>query len=61
MVLYLQASYVQEYVLLYESAPMCMLPPPLNAVTIALSPLHYWALKKYHISVAGTVADWILG
>jgi hypothetical protein len=38
-----------------------MAPPPFNAVTTLLAPLHYWALPRYKISIAGTVADYILG
>ena len=56
----IKADYAQEYLLLYEKYPLCMLPPPLNAVTILLAPLHYWTLKKYNISFAGTVADMLL-
>lgn len=47
--------------LLTESNPFCMLPAPLNLVTIALYPLHVWALEQYHVSVAGTAADYMLG
>lgn len=47
--------------LLEEKNPFCMLPPPLNLITIALYPLHVYALKHYNISVAGTASDYILG
>lgn len=56
-----QASYVQEYILLRERTPLCLLPPPFNAITTVLAPLHYWALDKYNISIAGSIADYILG
>ena len=59
--LILQAAYVQDNLLLKESNPACMLPPPLNMITILLYPLHVWALERYHVSVAGTTSDFILG
>lgn len=57
----LQATYVQDNLLLEEKNPFCMLPPPLNIFTIFLYPLHTWALDAYNISVAGTAADYLLG
>jgi hypothetical protein len=47
--------------LLEENNPFCMLPPPLNLITIFVYPLHVWALDRYNISVAGTVSDYVLG
>jgi hypothetical protein len=38
-----------------------MLPPPFNAVTTLLAPVHYWAMGRYKVSIAGTVADYIFG
>jgi uncharacterized membrane protein len=55
-----QATYVQERVLLLERTPLCMLPAPFNAITILLMPVHYWAMKQFGVSVAGTAADVIL-
>lgn len=55
-----QASYVQDNMLLDESNPFCMLPPPLNLVTISLYPFHVWALDNLNISVCGTASDYLL-
>jgi hypothetical protein len=56
-----QATYVQDNLLLEEQNPFCMLPPPLNIITILLYPLHVWALERYNVSIAGTAADYVLG
>ena len=42
-------------------SPFFLIPPPFNAITILLYPLHLWTLGNFHISIAGTVADYILG
>lgn len=55
-----QASYVQDNMLLDENNPFCMLPPPLNLITISLYPFHHWALENLNISVCGTASDYIL-
>jgi len=51
------ASLVSDYVLLKERHVFCMLPPPLNIVTTALAPIHYYFQFNHQVSIGGTVTN----
>lgn len=63
-----KARQVQQYLLVFESSPMCMLPPPFNLIPSALyipHVLYTWRARLYShrthcISLAGTVCDKLL-
>jgi hypothetical protein len=54
------AKTVQQYVLIKEKSPLCMLPSPLNLITTAATPLHYPLMRRQGISFAGLCADKLL-
>jgi len=56
---FLSAKVTQQYILLKEISPFCMLPSPLNIVTTVTCPIHY-ILVKQGVSLAGSIADKIL-
>jgi len=58
---FVKANELADYLLLTERHPLCMLPAPLNAATAVLAPLHHFLADRHHISLCGTVADYILG
>jgi hypothetical protein len=51
-----KASTVEQFLLLNEHHVFCMLPAPLNLITTALYPIHYFYLPR-GISVGGTVCN----
>jgi len=66
--LLIKSKHVQQYLLVHEKSPLCMLPAPFNLITTAVYPMHQiytWRARLYmnkgfltSISLAGTVADW---
>jgi hypothetical protein len=66
---YWRAKMLQQCSLVNERSPLCMLPAPLNLATTALYIPHYFILKAsllipgrtHHLSLAGWVADIVLG
>jgi ankyrin repeat protein len=60
---FIKATNVKKFLRYTESSPLCMLPAPLNALPalVWLTGLHYWMIEKYHVSVAGTLSDFVLG
>jgi ankyrin repeat protein len=70
MWLFLKSRDIQQHMLVYEKSPMAMLPAPLNLITVAVLPMHQiyiWRARLYMdrgvdkcISVAGSLADWVL-
>ena len=54
------AKTVQQFIIIEERSPFNVLPAPLNIITSALAPIHYLLLWTTNISLAGTVADFIL-
>ena len=61
------AKNVQDWLMISEkSNPMCMVPPPLNALTMLFFPLDWWERQRNRAkeeipSVCGTVSDFTLG
>jgi len=51
------AELVCDYVLMKERHVFCMLPPPLNIITIAIAPIHYYVVYNYQFSIGGTIAN----
>ena len=59
---------VQQYILVLESSPLCMLPPPFNLLTSCLyipHSIYTWRSrlyknKVYSLSLAGTIADLVI-
>ena len=68
--LLVKAKQLQQYLLVHEKSPLCMLPAPLNLITSAFYPLHYlhtWRSRLYIersgptcVSIAGSIADLFL-
>jgi len=66
--LLIKAKHVQQYLLVHEKSPLCMLPAPFNIISAVFYPMHQiytWRARLYinrgvltSISVAGTIADW---
>jgi len=50
---------LQQNIILKERSPLCMLPPPFNAITIIVAPLQVPFIRAFGISIAGTIADWL--
>jgi len=61
---FFKASIVQQFVLLYESNPLSMLPPPLNLLLLPCLPFHYYTRNEGRCtSVCGTASNvmlWLL-
>lgn len=51
-----KASTVEQFLLLHEHHPFCMLPAPFNLITTVLYPVHYFYLPK-GFSLGGTVCN----
>lgn len=57
---YNKTRIVQNFLLLQERHPFCMMPPPFNLIPTILTPLHKVYLQSF-ISVSGTVANVFYG
>jgi len=51
------AELVKDYVLIKERHVFCMLPPPLNIITIVIAPVHYYCVHHYKFSIGGTITN----
>lgn len=66
--LLLKATLIRQYLLVQEKSPLCMLPPPLNALPSALYPVHVlytwrarlFSSKRTCVSFAGSASDLLL-
>merc|ERR1711998_32312 len=58
--LFAKVSTVVRFLVIKESNPLCMLPSPLNLITTAVAPLDWFFFHKRRVSIAGTVADFVL-
>ena len=61
------AKNVQDWLMINEkSNALCMVPPPLNAISVAVLPWDMWARRRHSTSddlpsVSGTVCDYVIG
>ena len=58
--LFAKSSTVMRFLTVVESNPFCMLPAPLNLITIVVAPLDYFIFSSRRVSITRTVANFLL-
>jgi fumarate reductase subunit D len=59
---YIKAKNVKKYLRHSEASPLCMLPPPLNAIptVVWVTGMHGFMMEKFRVSICGAISDLLL-